>query len=114
VSEKEAWFAASLLFERTFEGGSKAPPLFEESIVLVRAPEDHESAALKKAVKVGMAASHSYRNIDGETVSWTFKEVLRVVQVFDSEIAEGSEVYSRFLSAEEVDHLRTSLTSPLP
>jgi hypothetical protein len=55
VSEKEAWFAASLLFERTFEGGSKAPPLFEESIVLVRAPEDHESAALKKAVKVGMA-----------------------------------------------------------
>ena len=110
---QEVWFAASLLFERTFNNGPVAPALYEETIILVRAQGDDETTALKKAMKLGKAASHSYKNADGETVNWTFKEVLRVTQLFDTEIAEGSEVYSRFLNAMEVEGLRASLASPV-
>jgi hypothetical protein len=113
MSEKLAWFAASLLFERTFDSGPEAPPLYEESVVLVRAREDDEADARKKATMLGKAASHAYRNVEGESVAWTFKEILRVVQLIDADIEEGSEVYSRFLTAQDLEGLRSSFATPI-
>ena len=109
MSKTPAWFAARLLFERSFDGGPPAPALYEETVVLLKGSGMAE--AEKKATKLGKAASHSYKNVDGETITWTFKEVLDVVQLNEAEIGEGSEVYSRFLRPEDVKSVRASFSA---
>jgi hypothetical protein len=110
MSETPAWFAARLLFERSFDSGTPATALYEESVVLLKSATGMAGAE-KKATKLGKDASHSYKNVDGETVTWTFREVLDIYQLNDSEIREGSEVYSRFLSAADMQSVRASLSA---
>jgi hypothetical protein len=110
MSETPAWFAARLLFERSFDGGPPAPALYEETVVLLKSTPDIAEAEMK-AAKLGKKASHDYKNPDGETVAWTFKEVLEVIRLNDAEINEGSEVYFRFLNAKALKHLRASLAA---
>ncbi len=110
MSETPAWFAARLLFERSFDSGASAPALYEETVVLLKSMSGMAEAE-KKAAKLGKSSSHQYKNPDGETVAWTFKEVLEVLRLNDTEIDEGSEVYSRFLNAKALKHLRASLAA---
>jgi len=108
--ETPAWFGARLLFEQSFANGKEAPSLFEERVVLLKSVSGMADAE-KKAAKLGRAASHSYKNVDGETVAWAFKEVLDVVQLSDAEIGEGSEVYSHLLGPDDVKNVRASLSA---
>jgi hypothetical protein len=104
------WFAARLLFEACMTDSSADKSLFEERIVLVHAPAGMESAR-SKAHELGEAAGDTYENEDGEKVSWSFKEVLDLVQIDESSIGEGSEVYHHYLNALDVDRVRQSLKS---
>lgn len=113
MTDTAAWFAARLLFEQSFANGTEAAGLFEERVVLLKSATGVAEAE-KKATKLGKAASHSYKNVDGETVAWTFKEVLDLVQLNDAEIGEGSEVYSHFLRREDVKNVRASLSAARP
>lgn len=70
-------------------------PLFQESIFLVEAL-DHESAS-EKAKTYARAEECSYLNSEGEKVSWTIVGTGNPFEIL-SEIKEGTEVYSRFLS----------------
>jgi len=104
MSKALVWFATRLLFMSQI-GDEEA--LFEETVVLLRAQS--ESAAQKKALKLGEAEAHSYQNVDGETVHWVFKEVLDLIQLDTASIEDGTEVYHHFLTAAEVDQVRESL-----
>ena len=99
------WYAARLLFASDVPGENA---LYEERIIVLRC-ERGEDAARKKARKLAKVETHSYQNIDGETVSWTFTEVLDVVQLDIQSVGDGTEVYHHFLTAEEVDQVRDSL-----
>jgi len=111
MTQKQAWFAVRLLFESTVEGRDE--PDFEERIVLLRAPEDSHAEAKKRARKLASSAPEEYQNAEGKKVTCVLSEVLDDVQLLDEEIADGTEVYFRFLSAEGAEQLRASLASPL-
>jgi hypothetical protein len=88
--------------------GPEPDPLFEDRLVVLYA-EGGEDAAMKKAKKIGKSEAHSFKNIDGETVSWVFREVLDLIQLDTHSIEDGTEVYHHFLTAAEVDQVRQSL-----
>jgi hypothetical protein len=104
MSKTPVWFAARLLFVSQIEGEET---LFEETMVLLRAQT--EAAAIKRAIKLGEAETHSYQNGDNETVSWVFSQVLDLIQLDTPSIEDGTEVYHHFLTAAEVDQVRESL-----
>ncbi len=69
-------------------------PFTEETIRFVLAED--ESEARRKAEDFCRASEHSFRNEDGETVSWHFLKVEHVREFVGDEIVDGVEVYSRF------------------
>jgi hypothetical protein len=88
------WYAAQLLFQSS---GPEARPLCEERVVLVRAAS--EAAALRRVLVYGKAEQHSYRNVYGERVNWTFVGVEDLTDVIDQAMPkEGAprEVWWRF------------------
>ena len=104
TEEAATWFAARLLFESVHPADTVDDPLFEEQIVLLRAVDEPE--AERKALAAGANAELEYKNEYGNSVVWTFRELLDLVTVFDADIKDGSEVYYCFLSGDEVHRLR--------
>ena len=89
------WYSARLLIERTVEGSRPVKPLFEESVIVFQA-SDHREAS-RKAKQLGRKASHHFKNVYGETVRWTFREVLEVQEIMsDKGLVDGTEVYFRW------------------
>lgn len=82
-----------LLFESHVNDGCDLPPLTEESIRLVIAPDGN--AAREKAESLGRQSEHDYLNEDGARVSWKFVSVVDVQEFCEDEIYDGVEVYSR-------------------
>ncbi|HEU0075403.1 MAG TPA: DUF4288 domain-containing protein [Dehalococcoidia bacterium] len=110
MTREAVWFTARLLFEQGITGSTEPPALFEERLVLLKS-DSGPAGAEKKAARLGRDASHNYTNVDGETVTWTFREVLDVFELNNFELREGSEVYSRYLSAEDIQSVRASLSA---
>ena len=88
------WYSARLLIERTLEGGKPVKPLLEESVIIFQAVD--RRAASKKAKQLGRKASHHFRNVYGEPVRWTFREVLEVQEITGDNPTDGTEVYFRW------------------
>jgi hypothetical protein len=90
------WFSARLLIERTIDTAKPPKPLFEESVIIFEMPEDGPASAIKKRVnQLGRKASHRYKNSYGETVRWTFREVLEVQEIV-GELTDGTEIFYRW------------------
>ena len=106
MTEKFNWFAARLLFESRID--DSILPLFEERVVLIKSDLGKEDAE-KKARKLGQASDLEYQNAEHEVVAWRFKEILDIVQLNETRIGEGSEVYHHYLKADEVEQVRESL-----
>jgi hypothetical protein len=70
-------------------------PMYEESILLVEA-SSREEAAVKAEVFANREET-SYLNADGETVTWSFQEIIHVWEIFgdDRKLQDGDEIYSR-------------------
>jgi integrase len=91
------WYSARLLIERTIETPKASKPLFEESVIIFKMGNDATPGAVRKRVnQLGRKASHRYKNPYGETVRWTFREVLEVQEIMGEELADGTEVYYRW------------------
>jgi len=78
------------------ESSSDAPdyePLYEESLVLIRAASDEAAAA--RAEELGVEEQTSYVNDVGETITWTLKRVLDVSRTLTDELEDGTTLYSR-------------------
>lgn len=87
------WYAAVVVHVGRTDAVA-APPLYDESVVLLLA--ESEEHAREKAELWARGREHNYLNADGNTVSWTLETVVDVAEVLDDQLADGFEVYSRF------------------
>ena len=107
LEETTMWYAASLFFKGEHQTEPLIPPLWEETIVLVDAPD--EAAAHSTAAAIAQAHQHEYRagSPARHTVRWVFVCVERVYAIDASELVSGLEVFSRFLRDSEAASLLT-------
>lgn len=98
------WYAASLLFKGSRSPASDAAPLWQESVRLISA--DSEDEARAKAQRLGQAERLSYE-VSGGTLTWVFERIERIYAIEEAALADGAEVFSRFLRDAEVASLLT-------
>lgn len=79
-------------------------PLWEERIILVDALSEEE--AVEKAYTFVSQNECNYQNDDAVTVSWKFEKIERVYEI-DSDLRDGTELFSRFLRNKEVESILT-------
>ncbi len=79
---------------------------FEESIVLVQASDENE--AWQKAEALGEQIAFEHQREANFGVRWEFVGVLSVYELLDEELTDGTEVFSRFLTAKEAKALMKS------
>jgi len=104
-TSREYWYAASLMY-RACHQPPREDGLWEERIVLLRAGS--QQRAVEQAEHMGSSDEVAYATAAGE-VQWRFVRVERVCAIDADELASGTEVFSRFLSAAEAE----SLSEPL-
>jgi hypothetical protein len=85
-------YVAVLLTEATSEAAGHEP-LYAEDFVLLSA--DNEEEARAKALARGKAQETSYRNENGELISWKLLHVVDVNEVLDTPLHDGADLYSR-------------------
>jgi len=95
------WYAAKLLFESSVDDGSKESPLLEESTRVLLA--DSVETAEAKALAIGHAAEHSYLNESGQSVKWAFVSILELQDLCETELLDGTEVFSRLYRRDSGD-----------
>ncbi len=79
------------------EASSDAPgfsPLYEERVTLIKAGSKEE-ARQKASLLVGKAR-HTYKNEGGDTITWTCRRVVDVVEMVDDAFVDGAEIYGRY------------------
>src|SRR5438552_3262007 len=95
------WFAVNMFFESVHPDHPENEFLWEERVVLVRAESEEE--ARRQGELIGKAGEHEYTAANGDLVRWVFRQVegVSAIEVLD----HGTELFSRFLSKQEVESL---------
>ncbi len=81
--------------------------LFEESIILVKASSLEEAHALGE--QIAIQSEHTYDNMYGEQITWTFRKLLHVFELDDTPFETGKELYARFLQVKKNETVDTVL-----
>lgn len=105
------WYTVNLLYKSTHIPTEPKPTIWEERILLISAGSDAE--ARNKAEQIGNSSAQTYQVEDGLVV-WNFERVERVYSVEQEELADGTEVFSRFLRDSEVTSLLTPFDDDQP
>ncbi|WP_017655828.1 DUF4288 domain-containing protein [Fortiea contorta] len=99
-----------------YESSSDAPNyqhLYQESFVLIKATS--LELAKKKAANYAKKEEVSYKNEDGETITWSLKQVVDVNSVlyddFDT-FSDGIDLYTRHFRNYDAYHLFEPVLSP--
>lgn len=106
-----AWYTASLLFKSTHIDRSQIEPLWEERIILIQAA--NESEARQKASTIGNEDQHEYTVLDGAPgepagrLKWTFEQIDTVCELECETLADGKQLFWRFLRDSEVKSMLT-------
>ena len=100
------WYAANLLFQSEHSTVSDKENLWEESIRLIQA--DSTDQAMQKAKELGQRSEVCYLGEEADLVKWKFVRVERIFEIDDEKLKDGTEVFSRFLRASEVESMLTS------
>ncbi len=109
------WYSVKILFQSVHTKKTDAHlndednhQWFEESIILLHASsvDDAEKLAITQAIK----SEHTYQNSFEETVSCHFERVIRVYELNDDIITDGTEVYSNFIVAKKSDSVENVIT----
>jgi len=85
-------FAVSLFSDCRVAGVLPPDPMHELAIHIVQAQD--ETKALAQGAELGSRRQHTYRNSDGEDVSWVFQRVVECQELYDHELSDGMEVSS--------------------
>ena len=94
----ENWYTAKCLYDAWIDGEKAASdPSAEYRYLLLCAA--NESSARPKGEALAKAHEHSYKNGDGQLVSWQLNSVLHVKEIFDFSLREGAEVYYEYRDA---------------
>ncbi|MCC2391087.1 DUF4288 domain-containing protein [Bacillus pacificus] len=117
-------YAVKLLFESVHSGEPDPPKidedyekkdcdtLFEESIILVKAHSLEEAHALGE--QIAIHSEHTYDNMYGEQITWTFRKVLHVFELDNTPFETGKELYARFLQVKKNETVDTVLQKYYP
>ena len=97
------WYSASLFYCGKREGGDHQSALWEERIIVLRAPGQVE--AEKAAIAIGREKPLHYHAMDGTHITWEFRQVERCYEIESETLEHGTEVLSRFLRASEAESL---------
>ena len=95
------WFAVNLLFESLHHDHPENEVLWEERIILERAETEEESR--QEGELIGKAEEHEYIAANGDLVRWTFRQLQSACTI--ETLDHGAELFSRFLSKQEVESL---------
>ena len=63
---------------------------------------------MQKAKELGQRSEVSYLGEEADLVKWKFVRVERIFEIDDEKLKDGTEVFSRFLRASEVESMLTS------
>jgi hypothetical protein len=85
------WYVSVLVFSSKIDG-QRTTSALDLQVRVLRA-KDHEGA-FARANEIGREKEHSYRNGENQTISCHFDGLHDLRELLDSEIADGSEVYS--------------------
>lgn len=100
------WYSASLFFESIHTPPqAEAEHLWQETVYLIDAETEVE--ALAKADAIGRQSELSYAEAGGDNVKWRFVRTESVAHIGLEALRDGSEVFSRFITAQEAHSLLT-------
>lgn len=102
------WYSALILLRsdgETRQGEKQTGRLYQESVHLLQA--DNEDDAQQVANELGVSLEHAYSVEDGSIVTWLFNSVEKLTPI--DEPRPGLEVFSRFLTKEEVESFRRKI-----
>jgi hypothetical protein len=77
----------------------KGPWTVEEQIRILEAPDPN--TAFSKSIQLGKDEEHSYKNINGETVSWEFIGFEDIEDLSEDSIRDGMQLRGRFLERDD-------------
>ncbi len=97
------WYSVDILMKSSSSKVEGIPLLWEEVIIIVEA--EGEADARTKAENIARLDEVEYTSISGENIEWTYERILQVYEIRPSQIADGTEVFSRFLRDSEVKSL---------
>lgn len=84
-------YAAVLVYEAASSRPGQ-PPVFEETVTLLRAETPVQAA--ERAREHAESRETSYRTESGDTITWSFRHLVDVTEV-DGPLGDGAEVYRR-------------------
>jgi len=87
------WYVAEIIVRCRVGKSSKRETLYDRQIKVLRATTDE--AAYERAVQLGRAENHSYKNSAGETVFWEFVGLGNLEVLHEKRISDGTEIHSR-------------------
>ena len=93
------WYSVKSLYRMDVKATADGTPRlssYEERVILVRA-DGFDEALSKAQTEARKYADMRWLNARGEAVETHFLEVLDAFMLFDEELAEGCEVYSKML-----------------
>ncbi len=101
--------SVSLLFSAQITNSPQrnSENLFEEIIVVFDCVDDDDLK--QKSLEWAKQQEHEYKNEAGEMVYWKFVEILHISPLETNEIPSGIEIFSRFLTGNQVKALKTIL-----
>jgi hypothetical protein len=103
------WFGVSLLYKSSEPLDEQGTRLFEERIIVLNATNEEE--AWEKANEYGPSLEERYTNAEGRWVAWSFERTVEVKAILEDQLADGVEVFSRFLRQDEVERYTTNKLS---
>jgi hypothetical protein len=97
------WYAASSLYEGRHAEAYSSKNIWEERIFLIRAKSLPEAEEI--ATKLARNNEVTYEVEEGDFVAWTFIRLERTYEIQSAELSNGTELFSRYLRASEVESL---------
>jgi hypothetical protein len=91
--ENMKWYVAEIIVRCRVGRLSKRKTLYDRQIKVLRASTDE--MAYLRAMKLGKAETHFYKNSAGEKVHWEFLGLGNLEPLLEEKISDGTEIYSR-------------------
>ena len=87
------WYVAEIIVRCRVGKPSNRQALYDRQIKVLRAATDE--AAYDRALELGKAENHSYKNSAGEKVFWEFAGLGNLEVLHEKRISDGTEIHSR-------------------
>ena len=87
------WYVSEVIVRCRVGKSCKRKTLYDRQIKVLRASTDEE--AYERALELGKAENHSYKNSAGEKVFWEFVGLGNLETLHEKKISDGTEIHSR-------------------